>query len=497
MSRLSTRLDWRGWLPGLLVIIGTPLILFLVYGPPYLNYDASYSLVWAQDIANGITPDYTGFIAPTPHPLQTFVSWLALPLGDSAATALAWLVLFTFGGIVWIGYLLGRDLFNPWVGALAAVVILTRPAFDRNALATYQDIPFVMFVVWALLLEVREPRRGWPVLALLTAAGLLRPEAWVLAGLYWLYLFPKRSWNERVWLALLTAAAPVLWALSDWAVTGDLLHSLNGTSDLAAQLNRPREPLESPIWTARFFGFTLREPLIVGVPIGVLFVSFCAKKQGKLLLGVAGIMTIVFMLSTIGGLPLIARYVLTPTVLLAVVYAAGVFGWRSLPVDFPRRETWKWVGLASLALSLIWIPWHVSLVCETKQKINNYETISKNLREFGSSPVVALFYEKCGRISTTDHRPVPAFRYELDGPPNSIQSIGDKDYPLAELALYPASLDVAKRFYSEIPNLDPPTTPDGEPYETVYASWAWRLYASPDCAAAVEAGRALPGAEPN
>ncbi len=497
MSRLSTRFDWRGWLPGLLVIIGTPLILFLVYGPPYLNYDASYSLVWAQDIANGITPDYTGFIAPTPHPLQTFVSWLALPFGDSAATVLAWMVMLTFGGIVWLVYLLGRDLFNPWVGALAAVIILTRPAFDRNALATYQDIPFVMFVIWALLLEVRQPRRGWPVLMLLTFAGLLRPEAWVLAGLYWLYLFPARSWKERVWLAVLTAAGPVLWALSDWAVTGDFLHSLHGTSDLAAQLNRPREPLESPIWTARFFGFTLREPLIVGVPIGMLFIALCMKRQAKILIGVAAIMTGVFMLSTIAGLPLIARYVLTPTVLLAVIYAAGVFGWRSLPVDFVRRDTWKWVGIASLALSLIWIPWHVSLVRETKQKINNYETISKNLREFGSSPVVALFYEKCGRISTTDHRPVPAFRYELDGPPNSIQSVGDKNYPLAELALYPASRSVAERFYSEVPSLDAPTTADGEPYKTVYASWAWRLYASPDCAAAVEAGRALPGAEPN
>ena len=193
MDRLSTRFDWRGWLPGLLVIIGTPLILYLVYGPPYLNYDASYSLVWAQDIANGITPDYEGFIAPTPHPLQTFVSFLALPLGIGATTALAWMVMLTFGGIVWLVYLLGRDMFNPWVGALAAVVVLTRPAFDRNALATYQDIPFVMFVIWALLLEVRQPRRGWPVLVLLALAGLLRPEAWVLAGLYWLFLFPSRT----------------------------------------------------------------------------------------------------------------------------------------------------------------------------------------------------------------------------------------------------------------------------------------------------------------
>src|SRR3954471_11624593 len=103
-------------LPGLLVISGSALVIFLVYGPPYLNYDASYSLVWAHDIAKGFTPDYNGFIAPTPHPLQTLVSYLALPLGSATTGFLAWLVLFSFGGIVWVVYLLGKELFNRPVG---------------------------------------------------------------------------------------------------------------------------------------------------------------------------------------------------------------------------------------------------------------------------------------------------------------------------------------------------------------------------------------------
>ncbi|MBJ7355008.1 MAG: glycosyltransferase family 39 protein [Thermoleophilaceae bacterium] len=488
----------RKLLPPVLVILGTPLLLWLVYGPPYLNYDASYSLVWAQDIAHGRTPDYVGFIAPTPHPLQTLISYLALPLGGAAEPALAWGVMLCFGVIVWLVYLLGRDLLNNWVGALAAIVVLTRPAFDRNALATYQDIPFVMFVIWALVLEVRQPRRGWPVLALLSLAGLLRPEAWVLAGLYWLYLFPARTWKERIWLAVLTASGPVLWAISDWAVTGDLLHSLHGTSDLAALLDRPRQPEEAPLWTLRFFGFTLREPLILGVPIGCAYLWFCARREFKILLGVAAIMTGVFMLTTIAGLPLIARYVLTPTIVLAVVYAAGVFGWRSLPDDFPRKQMWKWIGVASLALSIVWIPWHINVVNETRQKVENYETISTALRNFADDPRVVRFNELCGRISTTDHRPVPAFRYELDGAPNSVQSDNKlSGYPLAELALYPASRDVANRFYSTIPDLTAPKNADGEAYVVVASNWAWKLYASPDCVAAVKQGKPSAGAKPN
>ena len=55
-----------------------------------------------------------------------------------------------------------------------------------------------MFVLGAVLVEVRRPRAGAPVLALLALAGLLRPEAWVFSGLYWLYI-----------VGLLPACAPL------------------------------------------------------------------------------------------------------------------------------------------------------------------------------------------------------------------------------------------------------------------------------------------------
>jgi 4-amino-4-deoxy-L-arabinose transferase-like glycosyltransferase len=486
----------RQLVPPLLVIIGVPLLYFLVYGPPYLNYDASYSLVWAQDIANGYTPDYNGYIAPTPHPLQTFVSFLALPLGSLTAPALAWIVMLCFGGLVWVVYRIGDELFNDWVGVLAAIVIVTRPAFAKNVLAAYQDIPFILFVCWALLLEIRRPRRGVPVLVLLALAGLLRPEAWILSGLYWLYLWPARTPRQRLGLALLVGAAPVLWSISDFAVTGDFLHSFHGTKDLAAQLDRPRSPLVAPFWTLKFFAWTLREPLIVGVPIGLVYCWFCARRQGLILFGVATLLSAVFILSTIGGLPLIARYVLTPTVLLAVIYAAGVFGWRSLPGDFPRRGLWKWVGACSLALSIVFIPWFVPIARDTARKIHNYQSIQGNLREVADSGTVGEFYRICGRISTTDHRPVPAFRYELGGPGGSIQTRADPAHPMANLALIPASKQIVQRFYSQkLPQLDPPRDARGRAYELVFSTWAWKLYAAPACVAAVKAQTPLAGAE--
>ncbi len=475
----------RRYGPAFLCILGVPLALFLIYGAPYLNYDASYSLVWAHDIVNGWTPDYDGFIAPTPHPLQTFVSVLALPLGGLTEEALAWVVMVAFGGLVWVLYLLGRDLFNKWVGVVAAAVVATRPAFDKNALAAYQDIPFVLLVLWALLLEVRTPRRGWPVLALLALAGLLRPEAWVLAGLYYLYLFPRLSWSERAGLAALAAAGPVLWAASDWAIAGDPLHSFHGTKDLAAQLDRPRDPAEAPLWTARFLGFTLREPLMVGVPVGCVFAVMYARRDqigrgAAIVIGLGALMTLIFIASTLAGLPLIARYVLTPTALLALVYGLACFGWLMLPDGSQERRMWKGVGLATLALSVVFLPWHVSLVDEMQKKVSNYGTIQKGLEDVADAPAFVKAYAACGRVSTTDHRPVPALRYYVGGPPGSVQSAAATGYPWAQIAVYPRTLDDARKFYNRIPDMTPPAHMR---YRKILVTDYWVLYVTPECVA--------------
>jgi hypothetical protein len=223
----------REMLAGAATVAGAAVALAVIYQPSFLNYDARYSLLWAYDAWHGRTPDYEADFAPTPHPLQTALSSLALPFGNGADVVLLAMILLSFGGLVWVAYRLGADLFSPWVGAVVAAVVLTRPALHRDAVFAYQDIAFALVVVWAVLLEARTPRRGLPVFALLAVAGLMRPEAWVLSGLYFLYMWPVAAPRLRAASAALTAAAPLLWALSDLLVTGDALHSLHGTSGLA------------------------------------------------------------------------------------------------------------------------------------------------------------------------------------------------------------------------------------------------------------------------
>src|SRR3954447_10082325 len=215
-------------------VVGVAVLVKVVFGPWYLNYDARYALLWARDVSRGHTPDFDAAYAPTPHPLSTAWSALALPFGDGGDRLMVWLVLLSLGALVYLAYRLGADLFSPAVGVVTAGLVLTRALLLRAAVPRCQDLPLAALVVAAVLAEVRRRRPGGAggrrlgpglVLALLALAGLLRPEAWVLAGLYWLSLAPTIGWQERAKLGALVLVAPVAWVLMDLVATGDPLHS--------------------------------------------------------------------------------------------------------------------------------------------------------------------------------------------------------------------------------------------------------------------------------
>src|SRR3954453_7742138 len=174
----------RSILLGAAVVVGVGALVVVLYDPWYLNYDTRYAMLWARDLVHGITPAYTADFAPTPHPLWTAVAGVALIFGDYANDAMLCVGLLAFGALVWLVYLLGAQLFNRPVGVVAAVVVLTRPAILRDVMLGYLHITFAALIVWAFLLEARRPRRGLVVLVVLCLAGLLRPEAWFLGGLY-------------------------------------------------------------------------------------------------------------------------------------------------------------------------------------------------------------------------------------------------------------------------------------------------------------------------
>ena len=470
-------------LPALLVIIGSALLILLVYGPPYLNYDASYSLVWAHDIAHGFTPDYNGFIAPTPHPLQTFVSY------PRAAAGIA------TDRIARVDRACSRSAESSGSSTCSAGALQPPGRCARGD--RHPDAP-----------GLREERRcglpGHPVRAVrLLGAAARDPASRGAAGRCSCCsrsrdcCAPRRGcsrastgstssrrarWSERIGLARSSAAAPVLWAISDCAIAGDFLHSFHGTKDLAAQLDRPRSTISRRIWTAKFFGFTLREPLIIGVPIGCVFTaSYNARKQAMILLGVATLMT----------WRLHLEHDRRPAADRALrADADGAAGDRlrgrslrlaqSRPGRSAAQDMWKWIGVFSLMLSIVYIPWHIK--ADQGHASARSTTTSRSRRTCARSRTPAV-PEVLPRLRPDlDDRPSPGAGLPIRArrPAGVVQSTPDTTHPLANLALYPASRLIAQKFYSAIPDRRAPQQAGGPPYVSVYKTWAWQLYASPD-----------------
>ena len=199
------------------VALGAAL-LWLVAGHGLLNYDTLTTLVWGRDIARGDLPDYDLSLAPTPHPLATLAAIALAPLslhavdgvhGEAAVAVTTGFAFVALALLGWVVYALGAAWFGRAAGVLAAAILLTRrPVLDFGARA-YVDVPYLVLVLGALLVETRRPRAGATVLALLALAGLIRPEAWLFSAAYlaWLAIGPGRNPRRLAALAALNSQA--------------------------------------------------------------------------------------------------------------------------------------------------------------------------------------------------------------------------------------------------------------------------------------------------
>src|SRR4029077_8738601 len=202
----------------------------------------------------------------------------------------------------------------------------------------------------------RRPRAGWPVLALLVPAGLLRPEAWLFAGVYWLYLTlgidrgerslhtrevavllgwriswrGERSPAQIAWLAVLAAAGPVLWLLFDAVTTGDFLYSLTGTQETVATLKRRTGPVDLVLYGPRALGEVLQWPGMVGAFGGVVLGFAFLRRRSALGIAAAVLALCAVALLGAAALAIIARYTMLAAAILAIFVALALLGCRLL-----------------------------------------------------------------------------------------------------------------------------------------------------------------------
>src|SRR5665213_186677 len=193
--------------------------------PTYPTYDSFYALLWGRDLLHLHLPDFKVYRGPTEHPLAIAFGMFCSLFGQGGARLMVLGSIASFVALVAGVYRLARLCFGPVVGMFAGLLMLSR-FFDENLAAQgYLDISYIALIVWAVALEVEKPRRGTLVFTILAAAWLLRPDAWVLSGVYWLWCAWPRGTSNRMRLEhlALAAIAPLVWVVADAVVTGNAL----------------------------------------------------------------------------------------------------------------------------------------------------------------------------------------------------------------------------------------------------------------------------------
>jgi len=430
-KRLPARLG------ALLAIAAGAVLLRVLSGVGFANYDTLYALAWGAQLYRGEGPAYGVPIAPTPHPLVEVLGAVLSPLGPRAAenltVALGFLAL---SGCAWVLYRLGAEWFGRAAGALAALIFLTRVPILSYGVRAYVDLPYLLLVLSALLVESRHRRAGVPVLVLLALAGLLRPEAWVFSGLYWLYMmhwtpFPARA-RERtrarapdeapprapVWvLTLLALAAPAVWMLGDLAVTGDALWSLTNTRHTARTLERITGIGNVPEYIPRRIGEILRPPVLAGAALGGVL-SLLWLRRRALPGAAAGLLAVaVFAMFATAGLPINTRYAFLAAAILCVFCGAGAFGWTRLDRADPHRRWWMAGGALVLLALVAYAPAQYRSAHRELEKLAHQQGIQDDLLALVDDRSITL---RCGPVGVPNHAPIPLLALYLKTSPRRV-----------------------------------------------------------------------------
>jgi hypothetical protein len=504
--------------------ISAALLVLFPLGFP--NYDTIYALVWGRELAHGVSPDYGAALPPTPHPLADLLGMVTTPLGDGAITVTMVIAYLSLGLIGYLTYRLGSLWFDRPIGAVAAAFVLTRAPFLSNGLRAYVDVPYIALVLGALLIESKRPRAGWPVLALLALAGLLRPEAWLFSVAYLAYLLlvpaqasagPDRGadpGNHSRWdvseresrasldradtqsaglirpalgrardallsptgavLAGLTLAAPLLWAAFDWITAGSPTYSFTGTQETVDTLARHTGPVDLILWGPRALGEVMQWPGMVGAAGGAVLAFAFLRRRAALGLVATLLALGAFALLGAAGLAIIARYTMLGAAILAIFVAVALLGWRLLESDHPWRRRWQvFAGLVAL-MFVLWLPNQWDLDSTVHEDLADQGEIERDLG--GLADTGAFAKPLCGPIAVPNHRAIPRLAFNLDVKPTAIVSASEVGVPRRGYFLKPASPFVIHNFILD-PN-DPTrfslTVP--REFQRVAANDSWVLF---------------------
>jgi hypothetical protein len=492
-------------------VAGVSAVLLVVFPLGFPNYDTIYALVWGRELAHGVSPDYGAALPPTPHPLADLLGLITTPLGNGAIDVTMVIAYLSLGLVGYLVYRLGTLWFDRPIGAIATFIVLTRAPYLSNGLRAYVDLPYIALCLGALVIESKKPRAGWPVLALLALAGLLRPEAWLFSIVYLAYLalVPERppdgpeaetrmpldradtQISGRIRPAIgrargilvsrhgaaliaLALAAPILWVAFDWITTGNPFYSLTGTQATVETLKRQTGPVDLVLYGPRRLGEVLQWPGMVGALGGVVLAFAFLRRRSVLGLVAAALAIGAFALLACAGLAIIARYTMLGGATLAIFVAVALLGWRLLEPAHPWRRRWQVFAGLTAALFVLWLPNQWDLDSTVKSDLTDQGTIERDLTDLVDAG--SFTQPLCGPIAVPNHRAIPRLAFGLEAKPTAIISASEEGIPRRGYFLEPASSFVIHNFILD-PN-DPTrfkaTVPTG--FRRVAANDSWILY---------------------
>jgi hypothetical protein len=206
LARPAPRVDRSvAWQGTALVVAALALAALSLLRPYALAFDPMAWNVWGREVGR-LTLDTSSGPSWKPFPVL-FTTPLAL--FGSAAPSL-WLIVARAGGLLALAgaFALATRLGGRWAGAAAVAVMALSPWWAFNTALGNSEGLLAAAVLWAVIAHLSGRRRT--ALALLTAAALMRPEAWPFLGAYGVWLW-RRNPADRLAVVLAGLSIPLLW----------------------------------------------------------------------------------------------------------------------------------------------------------------------------------------------------------------------------------------------------------------------------------------------
>jgi hypothetical protein len=380
--------------------------------PTYPTYDSFYALLWRRDLLHLHMPDFAVYRAPTEHPLAIAFGVFCSLFGQGGARLMVLGSIASFVALVAGSYRLGRLCFGPVVGLAAALLVLSRFFVENLAAQGYLDITYLALIVWAVVLELERPRRGSAVFLALGAAGLLRPDAWVLTGVYWLWCAWPAPNRLRLRYLTLAALAPVIWASVDAIVTGNPLYSLTATAGLAAELERTQgfTAVVASVWS---YGVRIDKlPVLLGGLVGVPLALWLAPRRALVPLSALAVLLGVYVAEGAVGASVVDRYMLGSATMLLPFCAVTVGGWAMLVPGSALRRVWIAGAGALFAVGAVTAATSLSL-SSLRTTLAEHDDFHTGLVSALAAPAVHAQLQRCPLLSLPNNKLIPDARWIL------------------------------------------------------------------------------------